>query len=98
MAMPYMEQAEDPTKFYQDIVKRVKQYPNGIKKTVFELQATNWRTNQPVPSQELVDTIRSLYSQGAMHVGYYPDDPFKDHPDTQMLHDVFATKPSKLVP
>lgn len=69
MAMPYMEQAEDPTKFYQDIVKRVKQYPNGIKKTVFELQATNWRTNKPVPSQEMADTIRSLYQQGAMHVG-----------------------------
>ncbi len=98
MAMPYMEQAEDPTKFYQDIVKRVKQYPNGIKKTVFELQATNWRTNKPVPSQEMADTIRSLYQQGAMHVGYYPDDPFKDHPDTKTMHDVFATKPSKLVP
>lgn len=45
MAMPYMEQAPDTNKFYQDLVNRVKKYPNGMKKTVFELQAVNWRTN-----------------------------------------------------
>ncbi len=46
MAMPYMEQVKNQDQFYKDMVDRVKQYPNGIKKTVFELQATNWRNNE----------------------------------------------------
>ena len=98
MAMPYMEQASNNEAFYQDIVNRVKQFPNGIKKTVFELQAVNWRTNQKVPSDEMAKTIQSLYQQGVMHVAYYPDDPIQDHPDTQILRTAFDLKPSTLIP
>lgn len=98
MAMPYMEQAPDKDKFYRDLVKRVKQQPNGIKKTIFELQAVNWRNNEKIPSAELSQTIQSLYQQGAMHVGYYPDDPIQDHPDTTEMRKAFDTKPQRLVP
>ena len=98
MAMPYMEQAANSDAFYRDIVNRVKQFPKGIKKTVFELQAVNWRTNQKVPSDEMAQTIQSLYEQGAMHVAYYPDDPIQDHPDTRVLRKAFDLKSSKLVP
>ncbi|QOW45278.1 MULTISPECIES: poly-beta-1,6-N-acetyl-D-glucosamine N-deacetylase PgaB [Acinetobacter] len=98
MAMPYMEQAEDKEKFFNDLVKRVKSYPQGLKKTVFELQATNWRNNQPVPAQEMADTIKSLYQQGAMHIAYYPDDPFKNHPDPKIMRDTFGLKTNRLVP
>ncbi len=98
MAMPYMEQAPDKEKFYSDIVNRVKKYPNGIKKTVFELQALNWRTNQPVPSEEMADTIKSLYKQGAMHIAYYPDDPFQNHPDPKIMREVFDLQPNRLIP
>lgn len=98
MAMPYMEQAPNNAAFYRDIVNRVKQFPQGIKKTVFELQAVNWRTNQKVPSDEMAQTIQSLYEQGVMHVAYYPDDPIQDHPNTQVLRKAFDLKSSKLVP
>lgn len=98
MAMPYMEQAQDQNKFYQDLVDRVKQYPNGINRTVFELQATNWRTNEKIPSQEIADTIAKLYSLGARHIAYYPDDPIQDHPDPAVLRAVFDSKSSKPVP
>lgn len=98
MAMPYMEQAVNSDDFYRDIVSRVKKFPNGIKKTVFELQAVNWRTNQKIPSDEMASTIQSLYQQGAMHVAYYPDDPIQDHPNTQVLRKAFDLKSSKLVP
>lgn len=98
MAMPYMEQVEDQAKFYHDMVKRVAQYPNGLKKTVFELQAVNWRNNQKVPSQEMADTIRSLYQQGVIHVGYYPDNPIEGHPDPEVLAPVFDMQPNGLVP
>lgn len=98
MAMPYMEQAPDKDKFYQDIVNRVKSYPNGLHKTVFELQAENWRTNEPVPSEELGDTIQSLYKQGALHIAYYPDDPVKQHPDVDIMRKAFDSKPDRIVP
>lgn len=98
MAMPYMEQASDPDQFYQQLVQRVKQYPQGLKKTVFELQAVNWRTNQKIPTAEMTNTIKSLYQQGAIHVGYYPDDPIKGHPDTTEMRKVFDTKSYRLIP
>lgn len=98
MAMPYMEQAENKDKFYQDIVNRVKSYPNGLHKTVFELQAENWRTNEPVPSQELGDTIESLYKQGALHVAYYPDDPIKQLPNVDIMRKAFDSKSDRIVP
>ncbi len=98
MAMPYMEQVQDPTQFYQNIVNRVKSYPNGLKKTVFEIQALNWRNNQKIPSQEMADTVKSLYQQGALHVAYYPDDPIQDHPDTGIMHQAFATQSNQMVP
>lgn len=98
MAMPYMEQAKDPDAFYASIVKRVKSYPEGLKKTVFELQATDWRTNTPVSTEELANTISKLYLQGVRHVGYYPDDPIKDHPDPLMLRRVFDSKSSAALP
>lgn len=98
MAMPYMEQVSNNDQFYKDMIKRVKTFPNGMKKTVFELQAVDWRNNQKVPSEEMAKTIQSLYEQGVMHVAYYPDDPIKDHPDAQVLRKAFDLKSSKLVP
>lgn len=98
MAMPYMEQAPDHDKFFQDMVNRVKQIPNGINKTVFELQAVDWRTDKKIPSDELAGTFAKLYLWGAKHVGYYPDDLAENHPDTQTLRRVFDTKSSKPAP
>lgn len=98
MSMPYMEQSKNPNQFYTDILNRVKKYPNGIKKTVMELQAINWRNDQKVPSEEMAETIKSLYQQGAMHVAYYPDDPIKGHPDVEIMRKAFALKSPQLVP
>lgn len=98
MAMPYMEQAPNNDQFYTDIVNRVKKFPKGIKKTVFELQAVDWRKNQKIPSEEMAKTIQSLYEQGVMHVAYYPDDPIQDHPNVKILRQAFDLKSSKLVP
>ncbi|MBF7689346.1 poly-beta-1,6-N-acetyl-D-glucosamine N-deacetylase PgaB, partial [Acinetobacter pollinis] len=80
-----------------DIVKRLKQYPNGIRKSVVELQAVDWRQNsKPIPTQELADTIKSLYQQGVMHVGYYPDDPITGNPDTKIMRKAFDIKHSDM--
>ena len=98
MAMPYMEQVEDKDQFFKDLVNRVSKYPNGLKKTVFEIQAVDWRNNNKVSSEEMAESFKSLYQQGALHVGYYPDNPFDHHPNPQILKAVFDTKPSGLIP
>lgn len=98
MAMPYMEQAPDAKQFYQNLVKRVKQQPQGMKKAVFELQAVNWRTGEKIPTTEMTDTIKSLYQQGVLHVGYYPDDPIQGHPDPEEMRKVFDSKSYRLIP
>jgi biofilm PGA synthesis lipoprotein PgaB len=92
MAMPYMEKAPDAAAFYHDLVAAVAGR-DGLKRVVFELQAVDWRDgNRPIPSEELAATITSLYAQGAQHVGYYPDEPFKRHPDPAVLKAVLDTK------
>lgn len=96
MAMPYMEQAENAEEFYEHLVARVKTIPGAMNRVVFELQATNWRTNQAIPSQELADTITLLYRLGAKHVGYYPDNFINDTPDPALLKPAFDAKSSAL--
>jgi biofilm PGA synthesis lipoprotein PgaB len=85
MAMPYMEKAPDAPAFYRDLVHAVASR-EGLKRVVFELQAVDWRDgNRPIPSEELAATITSLYAQGVQHIAYYPDQPYKRHPDPAVL-------------
>ncbi|OHD79993.1 MAG: poly-beta-1,6-N-acetyl-D-glucosamine N-deacetylase PgaB [Sulfuricurvum sp. RIFCSPHIGHO2_02_FULL_43_9] len=93
MAMPYMEQADDTRQFYDKIVERVKQEECGLERTVMELQTINWRKNdEPISSQEMVDTINHLYDLGVHHVAYYPDNVFKNIPDADTMKQAFGQK------
>ncbi|RZU47836.1 biofilm PGA synthesis lipoprotein PgaB [Fluviicoccus keumensis] len=95
MAMPYMEQAADPVAFLHELVDRVSQYPNGLSKTVFELQSVNWRKDdEPIPTKELADAVRALYGWGAQNVAYYPDNLFVNNPDPSVLRPVLDSKPN----
>lgn len=95
MAMPYMEQAPDHGAFYLGILDRLKAYPGSLDKVVMELQAVDWRTGRPIPAETLRDTLEMLWSQGVRHVGYYPDDLFKNNPDAQVLRPLFARGPGR---
>ena len=93
MAMPYMENDPDPKTFYANMVARAKERPNGLRKTVFELQSVDWRHDQkPIPTEEMVETVKQLYRAGAMHVGYYPDMLFENHPAPAQMRAVFSLK------
>ena len=93
MAMPYMEQADNPQQFYQDLVSKVKAQPCGLDKSVIELQTVNWRKNdQPISTDEFDKTIHDLYGMGVQHVAYYPDDLYNNNPNQEHLRKVFAEK------
>lgn len=74
MAMPRMEGAADHDAWLDDLVAKVAASPNGLEKTLFELQATDWRTRTPLPAGELQKQARRLTAAGVRHLGYYPDD------------------------
>lgn len=92
MAMPFMEDAEDPELWLRDLVNRVKQVPDAFKKTIFELQSTDWRTQKAIPNELLVRQMKLLQQQGAIQYGYYPDDLFKDHPKLSVIQKTMSLR------
>ncbi len=80
MAMPYLENAEDPEIWLSKLVEHVKQIPGALNKTVFELQSRDWRFETEIPTHTLLEHIELLANAGAHHIGYYPDDFVNDHP------------------
>jgi biofilm PGA synthesis lipoprotein PgaB len=95
MAMPYMEQAQDPQAFLHAIVDAVAARPDAMKKVVVELQTVDWRRQDaPIPGAELAGWIRSLYDWGVQNVAYYPDNLYRNNPDPALLRPVFDSKPN----
>ncbi|WP_410482491.1 poly-beta-1,6-N-acetyl-D-glucosamine N-deacetylase PgaB [Ralstonia flatus] len=92
-AMPYMEEAKDPKDWMKKLTAAVAKHKDGLKKTIFELQAVDWRNqDKPIPSTELRDQMRALRSAGALNYGYYPDDFIAGRPDTEVLREVMSLK------
>ncbi|MEI8251734.1 MAG: poly-beta-1,6-N-acetyl-D-glucosamine N-deacetylase PgaB [Synechococcus sp. ELA057] len=89
MAMPYMEKAGDPDRFLTRLVEAVKQRPHGLGRVLFELQSTDWASRRDLPSDELARQLQLLYSLGARHTGYYPDNLHRGTPDPEVLRPVF---------
>lgn len=91
MAMPYMEEADDHQQFYLDLIQQSKKYDPKLDRTIFELQAVNWKNNQKVSTQEIIETIQFLEKHGVKHIGYYPDDFVNEHPQPSRLKSAFLT-------
>ena len=85
-----MEEAKNPTQWLTQLVKTVAQQPDGLKKTVFELQAMNWKTQQKIPMSVFIGQLELLKKLNAQHIGYYPDNVFTDQPRLSDLQEHFA--------
>lgn len=92
MAMPFMEKAENPSEWLASLATAVKRHPLGAEKTVFELQAVDWRRNSPVPSNILAEHMRLLLRSGIANIGYYPENPITAHPDRKTIHPFFSAQ------
>ena len=92
MAMPYMEGASNPKKWLKMLAKKVQAHPLGARKTVFELQAVDWRADNlgPVPSKTLAEWMRLLKLNGMPNIGYYPENPITGHPDVETIYPEFS--------
>jgi biofilm PGA synthesis lipoprotein PgaB len=84
MAMPYMEQQEDPDGWLEDLVAKVKSH-GAMDRTLFHMQTVDWRYNMPVSTDNLARHFRLLMTLGAQHIAYYPDDFVTGHPSVQLV-------------
>jgi len=88
-AMPFMEQAEDPKKWLIELAQKTSEYPKGMDKMIFELQAVDWAKHKDIPMQTFIEQFELLKKQGAKHIGYYPDNVFHDQPKLEDLKKFF---------
>ena len=92
MAMPFMEQASQPEAWLASLVKAAAAKKNGLQKTVFELQATDWRKQKPLNTSQLIAHFKVLNKAGALHVGYYPDDFINNLPDREQVRPYISAR------
>ena len=92
MAMPFMENAKSPIAWLKSLVYKAKGAKNGLQKTIFELQATNWKTKKPIDTKVLTQQLKALNEAGAIHVGYYPDDFFKNQPEMEAIRPYISSR------
>lgn len=89
MAMPYMEEAENPDAWLRSLAQRSLAQVSADQ-LVFELQTQNWHTQTPIPSAEIAQWVRILREEGINNIGYYPDDFHQNHPDINVMRPVFS--------
>jgi len=90
MAMPFMENARNPTQWLKKLIAEVAKQPQALNKSVFELQARDWRDSSPVSSKVLAKQMKLLQHQGVRNFGYYPDDFLNDSPKFKVIRPVFS--------
>jgi poly-beta-1,6-N-acetyl-D-glucosamine N-deacetylase len=94
MAMPYMESEtsitqEQANQWLAHLADTVLSEVDSSK-VVFELQAFNWRTQQPISDTQMVQWMRMLDGKGMHNFGYYPDNFLKNQPKADAVHPVFS--------
>ena len=81
MAMPLMENAPEPMVWLRELVEKVAAHPGALTRSVFELQAVDWREqNRPLPGVVMARKMQFLQTSGAVNFGYYPDNFHEDQP------------------
>ena len=97
MAMPYMENAVNPNLWLKELIDQVAIKPNGLRRTIFELQTKDWHTGTKINEKILSNQFNMLRINGARNLAYYPDDFISDHPSIDGVKDSFSlqTEPLK---
>ena len=72
------------------LVKEAAKQPNGLNKTVFELQSVDWKTQKKIAMPIFINQLKLLQKLGVNHIGYYPDNVFEDQPRLSNLQQYFS--------
>lgn len=97
MAMPLMEgiAPRQSIRWLEELVQTVARHPRGLERTIFEVQTVDWSGKGNAPrtlnSQQIAQWLNALGAQGALHVGYYPDDFVRNHPEMNVIRPEITT-------
>jgi biofilm PGA synthesis lipoprotein PgaB len=83
------------------LVTAASEQPDGLKRTVFELQSVDWRvkdSSRAIPTDRLGQQMNLLARHGALSFGYYPDDFIANVPDADALHKDFSLQTYPYMP
>ncbi|MFE8100669.1 poly-beta-1,6-N-acetyl-D-glucosamine N-deacetylase PgaB [Brenneria goodwinii] len=96
MAMPLMENVplNESNAWLEKLVRTVGQRPGALSKTVFELQARDWRTPEErwLSAEQLTEWMKTLQINGAQSYGYYPDNFLTDQPELNVIRPEFSSR------
>lgn len=95
MAMPFMEKAEDPVRWMEDLVNtlEIASSKHIIRdKLVFELQSKDWNSKSPIEEKVLRQQMEFLQQKGFINFGYYPDDFINNHPALEKIKPALSTQ------
>ena len=84
MAMPYMENANNPKRWLKNLIQIVDDKVDK-NKTVLELQAIDWRNKKRVPDDILLKQMELFMTHGFSNYGYYPDDFINNQPKLEKI-------------
>ncbi|MBC7908435.1 MAG: poly-beta-1,6-N-acetyl-D-glucosamine N-deacetylase PgaB [Rhodospirillaceae bacterium] len=77
------------------LVKQVSRHPEGLRRTVFELQSVDrTRSGSHVPSEDLRKQMRTLVMSGVKNFGFSPDHFLTDNPAAAVITPAFSLKES----
>jgi len=92
MAYPFMEEKFWERAWLKELVKKASLYPEGLNRTVFKVQAYDWKNNEWISDSTIRKWVRTLIAAGAHHVSYYPDGLFENRPDLKIARDIMSSR------
>ncbi|MFC6339707.1 poly-beta-1,6-N-acetyl-D-glucosamine N-deacetylase PgaB [Pseudomonas sp. CCM 7891] len=96
MAMPLMEGQElkDSNAWLEKLVATIKARPGALQRTVFELQAKDWRTKAApdICGVQMAEWMGVLKRQGVTSFGYYPDNFLENSPDLKTVRPALSNQ------
>lgn len=92
MAMPFMENVVNPEAWLKSLVKQVKLTNSGLQKTVFELQARDWKLKRAINTETLKRELQVLAEAGAKHMAYYPDNFLINQPEIEVIRPYISSR------
>nr|WP_114637077.1 poly-beta-1,6-N-acetyl-D-glucosamine N-deacetylase PgaB [Polynucleobacter necessarius] len=84
--------AKNPAQWLNNLIDVTQAYPHAKEKLLYELQAKDWRTGKPIPTNELSAWMRNMRVKGILNFGYYPDDQFTNSPNIKILKKELSAK------
>jgi biofilm PGA synthesis lipoprotein PgaB len=76
----------------EGLMDYVAEFPEGIKRTIFELQSNNNALYKPVPAKALSDGLSKLQLNGARNFGYFPDNALINRPSLNEIRPIISLK------